>query len=193
VQIGVFEPDEPAQRLLQGRGYRPVRVFRELRIELAEPPAPPRWPDGLRGESFDPARDARAFHAAQQEAFSDHWEHKPRTFADWSTWHFESAAFDPTLWCVVRDGGEIAAGTICQADRYGGGWVGVLFTRQRWRRRGVGAALLQDAFGRFWARGERSIGLTADAESATGAFRLYERAGMRPALGWAMFEKQLDH
>ena len=25
----------------------------------------------------------------------------------------------------------------------------------------------------------------------TGAFRLYERAGMAPALGWAMYEKTL--
>jgi mycothiol synthase len=192
VQIGVFEPDDPAQRLLAGRGYRAVRVFRELRIELLEPPAPPRWPDGLRGDSFDPTQDARAFHAAQQEAFSDHWEHTPRTFAAWSTWHLESSGFDPTLWCVVREGDEIAAGTICQAGRYGGGWVSVLFTRRRWRRRGVGAGLLQDAFGRFWARGEGSVGLTADAQSATGAFRLYERAGMRTTLGWVMFEKPLE-
>jgi mycothiol synthase len=156
-----------------------------------EPPAPPRWPAGRRGDAFDPDRDARAFHAAQQEAFSDHWEHLPRDFAAWRRWHLDSPGSDGALWCVVRDGGEIAAGTICQAGRYGGGWVSILFTRRKWRGRGVGAALLQDAFGRFWDRGERSVGLTADAQSATGAFRLYERAGMRPVLGWVMYEKQL--
>jgi len=191
VQISVFEPDEPAQRLLDGRGYRPVRVFRELRIELEEKPAPPRWPDGLSGDTFDPDRDARAFHAAQQEAFADHWEHTRRTFAAWSSFHLESDAFDPSLWCVARDAGQVAGGAICQADRYGGGWVGVLFTRRQWRGRGVGAALLQDAFGRFWDRGERNVGLTADAQSETGAFRLYERAGMHPVLGWVLYEKQL--
>jgi len=76
-------------------------------------------------------------------------------------------------------------------DTYGGGWVQVLFTRRPWRRQGVGAALLRDAFGRFWERGERSVGLGVDAANATGAFRLYERAGMAPALGWVMYEKPL--
>jgi mycothiol synthase len=76
-------------------------------------------------------------------------------------------------------------------NTYGGGWVQVLFTRRPWRRQGVGAALLRDAFGRFWERGERSVGLGVDAANATGAFRLYERAGMAPALGWVMYEKLL--
>jgi len=66
-----------------------------------------------------------------------------------------------------------------------------LFTRRPWRRQGVGAALLADAFGRFWARGEHSVGLGVDAASDTGAFRLYERAGMTPALGWVAYEKPL--
>ena len=190
-QVGVFEPDERLRHLLQGYGYRPVRVFREMRIEHDVPPAQPFWPTGLRVAVFDRARDALAFHAAQQEAFSDHWEYTRRDFASWCDWHFGADRFDPDLWCVVRDGDEIAGGACCKANRYGGGWVDVLFIRRPWRGRGVGAALLQDVFVRFWERGERNVGLTVDAESATGAFRLYERAGMRPVLGWVMFEKQL--
>ena len=91
----------------------------------------------------------------------------------------------------MRAGDEIAAGTICTGDTYGGGWVDSLFTRRAWRKRGVGAALLGDTFGRFWDRGERSVGLSVDAANETGAFRLYERAGMAPALGWAMYEKEI--
>ena len=55
----------------------------------------------------------------------------------------------------------------------------------------MGAALLADAFGRFWERGERIVGLGVDAASDTGAFRLYERAGMAPTLGWVLYEKAL--
>ena len=168
-----------------------MRVFREMRIELEAPPPAPQWPPGLRVVAFDAQRDARAFHAAGQEAFADHWEHAPRDFASWSKSHLQSERFDPTLWCVVRAGDEIAAGTICAGQTYGGGWIQVVFTRRPWRGQGVGAALLRDAFGRFWERGERSVGLGVDAESATGAFRLYERAGMTPALGWVMYEKEL--
>jgi GNAT superfamily N-acetyltransferase len=191
VQNGVFEIDAAARALLESLGYGAVRIFREMRVELDAPPPAAAWPDGLRAVPFDPARDARAFHAAHQEAFADAWDHSPRDFAAWSERHLGSERHDPALWCVVRDGDEIAAGTISTGDTYGGGWVQALFTRRPWRRRGVGAALLADAFRRFWARGERSVGLGVDAASETGAFRLYERAGMRPALGWVVYEKAL--
>jgi mycothiol synthase len=191
IHNSVFEADAAARTLLESLGYVAVRVFREMRIELAAPPAAPRLPDGLRVVPFDPERDAVEFHAAHQEAFADHWEHTPRDFESWSKGHTGSARFDPTLWCVVRAEDEIAAGTICTGDTYGGGFVLSLFTRRPWRKQGVGAALLADAFGRFWQRGERSVGLGVDAANATGAFRLYERAGMAPVLGWVVYEKAL--
>ncbi len=187
-----FEVDSAARRLLQSLGYSAVRVFREMRIELQAPPPAPRWPDGLRVVPFEVERDAVEFHAACEEAFADHWEHTPREFELWSRSHIGSERFDPTLWCVVRSGDEIAAGTICAGDTYGGGWVRVLFTHRAWRKRGVGTALLSDSFARFWERGEHSIGLGVDAASETGAFRLYERAGMSPKLGFAVYEKELD-
>ena len=191
IQNSVFEADSAARGLLESLGYGAVRVFRELRLELEAPPPAPEWPDGLRVVAFEPEHHALAFHAAHQEAFADHWDYSPRDFESWSTAHLGIERFDPTLWCVVRAGDEIAAGTICTEATFGGGWVHALFTRRPWRRRGVGAALLGDAFGRFWARGEHSVGLGVDAASDTGAFRLYERAGMASVLGWVMYEKQL--
>jgi mycothiol synthase len=191
IQNGVLEADSAARTLLESLGYRAVRVFRELRTELEAPPPAPEWPSGLRVVPFDPERDALEFHAAHQEAFADHWDFTPRDFEWWSKGHLGIERFDPALWCVVRAGDEIAAGTICTGDTYGGGFVHVLFTRRPWRKRGVGAALLCDAFGRFWERGEHSVGLGVDTASDTGAFRLYERAGMAPALGWVMYEKEL--
>lgn len=63
IQNSVAEPDEPGQRLLAGLGYRPVRVFRELRIELEAAPAAPEWPGGLVvGLSVDAENETGAFH-----------------------------------------------------------------------------------------------------------------------------------
>lgn len=191
LQHSVAEPDDAGRRLLEGLGYEPMRVFRELRIDLDEAPRPPVLPAGLVAGRFEAARDAEAFHAAQQEAFADHWEFRPRAFSDWREFHIETERFDPSLWGVVRAGDEIAAGAICEANRYGGGWVGVLFTRRPWRGQGVGRALLLEAFGKFWERGERSVGLSVDADGSLGAFQLYESAGMRPVLGWVMYETEL--
>ena len=191
VQNHVLEADSAARALLESLGYTGVRVFREMRTELDAPPPAPEWPAGLRVVPFEPERDARAFYAAQEEAFADAWDYTPRDFEWWSKVHLASERFDPALWCVVRAGDEIAAGTISVGDTYGGGFVHVLFTRRPWRKQGVGTALLRDAFGRLWERGERSVGLGVDAASETGAFRLYERAGMRPALGWVAYDKEL--
>jgi mycothiol synthase len=191
IHNAVLEADSAAGRLLESLGYGAVRVFREMRIELDKPPPAPEWPYGLRVVPFDPERDALEFHAAHQEAFADHWGNTPHDFESWSKLNLAGVRFDPTLWCVVRSGDEIAAGTICTGDTYGGGFVHALFTGRPWRKRGVGAALLLDSFGRFWERGEHSIGLGVDSASDTGAFRLYERAGMTPALGWVVYEKEL--
>jgi len=191
IRNSVLEADSAGRRLLESLGYVAVRVFREMRIELDAPPPAPDWPDGLRAVPFDPDHDARDFHAASEEAFAEHWGRTPRDFESWSKRTMASGRLDPTLWCVVRAGDEIAGGTICTAGTYGGGFVLALFTRRPWRRRGVGAALLGDAFGRFWERGERSVGLGVDAANDTGAFRLYERARMTPALGWVIYEKSL--
>ena len=191
IQNHVLEADAAARRLLESLRYGAVRVFREMRIDLQAPPPAPNWPEGLRVVAFEPERDAREFHLACEEAFADAWDHAPRDFERWSRLHLGGERFDPGLWCVVRAGDEIAAGAISTGDTYGGGFVHALFTRRPWRRQGVGAALLDDAITRFWERGERSVGLGVDAESATGAFRLYERAGMTPALGWVAYEKRL--
>jgi GNAT superfamily N-acetyltransferase len=185
IQNGVYEVDAAACSLLQSIGYRAVR------LELAAPPPRPTWTDGVRVVAFDPERDALAFHGAQQEAFADHWEYTPRDFESWSRIHLTSKRFDPTLWCLVKAGDEVVGGTICTAETYGGGFVQILFTRRPWRKQGMGARLLADAFRRLWERGERSVGLGVDAESDSGAFRLYERAGMTPVLGWVMYEKEL--
>ena len=191
IQNAVLEADSAARGLLESLGYRRCASSARCASSSRRRRPHPEWPDGLRVVPFDPDRDAREFHAAHQEAFADHWDFTPRDFEAWSKAHLGSDRFDPTLWCVVRAGDEIAAGTICTGDTYGGGFVHELFTRRPWRRQGVGAALLGDAFKRFWERGEHSVGLGVDAASDTGAFRLYERAGMKPALGWVMYEKEL--
>jgi ribosomal protein S18 acetylase RimI-like enzyme len=155
IQNGVHEPDTAALRLLESLDYRAVRVFREMRIELEEPPPVSEWPDGLRVVSFDPERDAFEFHAAHQEAFADAWDHTPDDFESWSKETLGSERFDPTLWCVVRAGEEIAAGTICTGTRTAAG----LSTRSSRVARGASKAWAQ----RSWATRSGASGRAASA------------------------------
>ena len=191
IQNATLTADTRAHELLRAHGYREIRRFWQLRSELETAPPAPQWPAGLTVTTFDPA-DSEAFHAAYESAFTDHWQHQAQSFEKWRQEHIEREDFTPELWTVVRAEDEIVAGTICLPERNGAAWIGRLFTRGDWRRRGVGEALLKDAFGKFWRSGKRTVGLGVDAQSDTGANRLYERAGMHVHGGAVVFEKALD-
>jgi ribosomal protein S18 acetylase RimI-like enzyme len=99
--------------------------------------------------------------------------------------------YDPTLWFVVRAGEEIAAAVWNLANRNGGGYVAALGVRRRWRGLGLGKALLYHSFAEFVRRGQTRVTLGVDAESPTGATKLYERVGMHVELESVVFEKAL--
>ena len=181
-----FGGDTAAAALLVARGYREVRRFYEMAIELDEAPAAPAAAiESLREE------DARAFHAALDESFQDHWEHHGQPFEDWWARHRASPAFDPSLWFLVRDGDEIAAVARNEANRNGGGYVGALGVRRPWRGRGLAKALLVHTFREFYERGLPRVTLGVDAENPTGATHLYERVGMEVEQENVVFEKAL--
>jgi mycothiol synthase len=190
VRNPVLLADAPAQALLRGEGYREVRRFSQMRIELDGPPQTPSWPEGVRVGPFKEA-DAESFHAAYEDAFADHWGHTRRTFDQWRADHMAGGDYAPELWTVIRAGGEIVAGSVLVSERHGVAWVSRLFTVRGWRRRGLGEALLHDAFGKFWRLGRNVVGLAVDAQSETGANRLYERVGLHVHWGAVVFEKEL--
>ena len=182
--------DDAAPALFAAHGYREVRRFWDMGIELAGDPALAVVPDGMSVARFAEA-DARPFHAALEEAFSDHWEHAPQPFDEW--WDAKRAApdYDPTLWFLVRDGDEVAAVVRNDPNRHGGGYVGALGVRRAWRGRGLGRALLQESFREFHRRGMPRATLGVDAENPTGATALYESVGMRVISETVVYEKAL--
>jgi mycothiol synthase len=182
--------DTAAVPLLLDRHYHEVRRFWEMSIELEEPPVAPSLPEGLRIEAFATS-EARAFHAALEEAFRDHWEYQPQSFDAWWERRSSAADFDPTLWFTVRDGDEIAAAARNDPFRSGGGWIAALGVRRAWRGRGLGKALLLHSFGEFVRRGTTRVSLGVDAENPTGATRLYESVGMHVELEQVVYEKEL--
>ena len=136
VHTWVFPEDTEMSARLVARGYREVRRFYEMAIELEAEPAALAVPEPL---VLEPARDedARAFHAATTEAFADHWEWHEVPFEEW--WKLRQGQLedaDGPLWFVVRDGDEIAA-VIRNEMRENGGYVGILGVRRPWRGRGL--------------------------------------------------------
>jgi mycothiol synthase len=184
-------PDVAASPLLTGRGYREVRRFWEMTIELGDDPPPaPRLPEGFRLEPFSSER-ARVFHSALEEAFADHWEFQPSSFEEFWQRQVAKPDHDPTLWFLVLDGEEVAAATRNDPERSGGGWIGAIGVRPAWRGRGLAKALLLESFREFHRRGQRRVGLGVDSENATGATKLYESVGMVVDTEQVVWEKVL--
>ncbi len=179
--------DTAAEELFSRRGYQEARRFWDMAIELGEEPPPE--PD----VPVEPFReeDAQAFHAALEEAFEDHWEHRAEPFEEWWERQRRRSNFDPSVWYVIRDGDEIAAATRNESEHAGGGYIGALGVRRQWRGRGYGRALLLHSFREFHRRGLRRVSLGVDAANPTGATRLYESVGMHVELENVVWAKQL--
>jgi mycothiol synthase len=174
--------DRTTGAVLESIGYRHVRYDLEMRIQLQSEPPEPVWPDGMAVRAFRPGDDDEEAWRAAMESFEDHWEYSPDPLDTWLKEVLGHPDFDPSLFFLPVDGDEVAGLAYCllrQLDEPVG-WVQILGVRRRWRRRGLGLALLHHSFRELRLRGAAWAGLEVDAESLTGAVRLYERAGMRP-------------
>jgi mycothiol synthase len=178
IHCGIPAPDAAARELLESRGYREVRRFYEMAIELLGPPPPYDVPEGLVVDELR-AGEERAFYDALNEAFQEHWEWHPMPYDEWLELR-EGQHHDEhgPVWFVVRDGDELAAVTRNDAWMNGGGYVGAIGVRPSWRGRGLAKALLYRTFDEFWRRGTTRVTLDVDAQNETGATHLYERVGM---------------
>lgn len=177
-------------QIIEQVGFREIRRFWRMEIEMDSVQPAPQWPEGIELRPFILERDARSVFDMIETAFSDHWGFVPHRFDEWQHWMFERESFDPTLWFLAYEGEQIAGGSLCvREEAYG--WVDTLGILRPWRRKGLGLALLQHSFGEFYRRGQRRVGLGVDSESLTGATRLYERAGMHKVREGVSFEKEL--
>ena len=184
--------DDTVRGVFEEAGYELVRhSFRMARpLDGAHRPE---WPEGIRVATYEPEFEARV-HAAHQEAFSDHWEHKHETLEEWRKWLVENPSFDPMLWFLAWDGDELAGLSLCRTHASGDaehGFVSVLAVRRQWRRRGLGTALLRHSFEEMERRGMRKASLGVDGENTTGAVRLYELAGMTVERRSDVYRKEL--
>jgi mycothiol synthase len=185
--INALNPE--ARSLLEREGYSPVRYFFRMEITFSEEPPSTSWPAEFTVRSVNSDEDLRPLYETTQEAMADHWGHVAISFEKWRERH-TGATFDPSLWFLALDDGEPVATVACRISD-GMGWIDTLAVRRPWRRRGLGYALLTHGFRELYQRGARRMALGVDAESPTGATRLYERAGMRIGQQYAAYSKEL--
>jgi mycothiol synthase len=190
---GALAGEPRVSSLLARHGYREVRRFQLMRVDFAGALTPPGWPQGISVRTFDPAQ-IDDLYRAHIEAFADHWGEGVERKDDFRHQVLASPRFDPALWFLAWSGAEVAGyvGAKLEADEDPArGYVSLLGVRKAFRGRGLGEALLRQAFRELAARGKRGCDLHVDSDSITGATRLYERVGMRAHPRFATWEKEL--
>jgi mycothiol synthase len=194
VMRGYVQGDEPVLReVFERAGWQPIRHSFQMRIELDGDVPEPQWPAGLEPSNIRAGEEERLYEA-NMDAFADHWDFHRQPFDDWRRYTVDHHNFDPALYWLVEDDGEIA-GLSLNSWHFSGdptfGWVGILGVRPPWRMRGLATALLRHSFRDFRDRGATRVGLGVDGENTTGAVRLYEKAGMQQVRRNDTYEKRL--
>ncbi len=102
--------------------------------------------------------------------------------------------FEADLWFLAMDGERVCGFCTAYATSHGDAETGLideLGVRPAWRRRGVGRALLLEAFRALRDRGLSAVELEVDSDNRSGALRFYEAAGMRSVRASHTFLKEV--
>ena len=205
VQVNLYDNESEAIELFAGRGYKKVREWLHLVIELDAPPLLPTLPANLSLRTMDLDNDWDIVGPAMDEAFADHWgaitlppvetlaPEKPEQIV--SLPEDESYSNAPGFCFIVMDKNTVVGGVLCNnklVQRDDTGRVGSVFVRPGYRRQGVGRVLMLTAFHAFWQHGIRRIVTDTDADSFTEAPMFYSGLGMQWYKRELLYEKQIQ-
>ena len=175
-----------ASSLLRSRGWEPFYEAWVLRLDADAPlPTPavpagvsfraPRWPD-----------EAEICFRIIEDAFA-HWPGRvANTFENWFAWYGRDD-FDPALARVAVQADELVG--VVTPILPGEFWIQQVAVRVDRQGRGIGSALLAEAFRVGRDAGYGAMGLSTD--SRTGALPFYERLGMRVTSSYTNHRKVL--
>jgi mycothiol synthase len=164
-----------------GRGYEMVRATLD---DIPETPMPPGL--DIRPVGLDPVSRRQVWDAAT-EAFADERGETVPTEEDWQN-ELADPLEDPSLWVIAFDGDEVAGGVQGRIDpaenaHHGRdrGVIAGVWTRRRWRRRGLARALLSRGLIQLRDRGMTSAYLGVDGLNPNQAMDLYTSLGFEVA------------
>lgn len=183
--------------LFESLGWKPSRSFYRMVADLDSVPEVSAFPEGISIRPYNPETEVEEVYRTFVDTFKDHFGFMEQPFekglAEFKHNFIEEPGYDPRFWFVAMDGNEMAGICICRREDPeddDAGWVSELGVRRAWRKRGLGYTLLKHSFAAFHAAGKKRAGLGVDANSLTGALKLYERAGMRVQRQFNQYEKE---
>lgn len=197
IRVDGLETVESRHRLFARMGFTPVRWFEDLLRPLTDLPARRTVP-GVRLVPWPDGRDEEIRHV-KNRAFDDHWGATPM-----SEHHFHQmvrgfGARPDLSYIALDDDDRVVAHCLNKRfpadDELTGRRNAVidnLGCLPEWRGRGIASALITESLHAFAAAGLTHASIGVDADSPTGANRLYRALGFEPHLRSITHEIALD-
>jgi mycothiol synthase len=184
--------------LLEKHGYIIDRYFLTMARSLSTPIPTPEFPAQFQLSHLTGEKDAQAWVEMFNESFIDHWNHHDLTVETVSQW-MKDSSYQPELDLVaIAPNGTFAAFCDCQIkaeenprNRSKEGWIDFIGTRRGFRQMGLGKAILLAGLHHLKAAGAEIAKLSVDADSLTGATKLYKSVGFYPVETWLSWAKNL--
>ena len=155
----------------------------ELMRDAAGLPAPT-WPSDASVTSIEDHAEAVHRLIYREARWADVPGHGDRDLAEWHALFL--AGEDPAQQVLVWRDGELVGAALGKTFSDGTGWVSQVAVRPDQQGRGLGRALLLEAFGRRLAAGAVRLGLGVSAANAD-ALRLYESIGLQIDREWMLY------
>lgn len=187
-------------QLLEGLGFKHVRVFSMMEMDLAnvsqnigESKQVAIRP--LRKEMED---DIKLFNWLDNESFKEHFDFRPSTLEE--TRHLLSYPFlkEEEVFFAVLDGESIGYIGVGIDEKYNlekkvkAGEIFTIGVLKAYRRRGIGARLILHGLEALKAKGMTRALLGVDDYNPTKAARLYEKVGFRAKKSDFTFERSIE-
>jgi mycothiol synthase len=182
--------DEPLRSQIARAGFAhdrtTLRMWHPLRA--LEPPV---WADGIAIRTYADA-DAPVVKALLDRAYGG-WDatYVARPLDDWLAFMTAHDEFDPALWFLAEQDGELVACALHWREHQGRGWLKDLVVDEGQRGRGLGTALIRHGLAAYAARGAERVGLKVDEGNPTGAPGLYAALGFETDRRYEIWAKRL--
>ena len=169
-------------------GMRLVRKYWTMR-NPAPSPVFPKLPYRVEIIQADFEKDRELWHRLLMESFASHYGFKQKDFAEWDRLQRRMSMQDSAGVFFLFEKSKPAGLLVCTDHRSEnkGGFIDKLGVLPQFRGKGYGELLLRWGCAYSAARGFKDVALGVDTGNATGAVKLYEKAGFVPANVWLAF------